>query len=68
MRDRLALRTPFGGVLTILAIAGWRPLHREVLLRMQEDASVRDRVRRLQDAMQSNEVGMFLLCADGRPP
>ncbi len=94
MLDRLALRTPFWGVITILAfaavglsasapfgavpsfvdaapllsaaalliaIAGWRLLHREVLLRMHEDASVRDRVRRLQDAMQSNVDGMFVL-------
>lgn len=96
MFDRLALRTPFWGVITILAlaavglsasasldavpsfvdaapllsaaalvvaIAGWRLLHRELLHRMQEDASLRDRVRRLQDAMQSNVDGMFLLRA-----
>jgi len=96
MFDRLALRTPFWGVITILAltaaglsagasfgvvpsfvdaapllsaaalmvaIAGWRLLHRELLHRMQEDESLRDRVRRLQDAMQSNVDGMFLLRA-----
>ncbi len=96
MYDRLALRTPFWGVITILAlaavglsasasldavpsfvdaapllsaaalivaIAGWRLLHRELLHRMQEDESLRDRVRRLQDAMQSNVDGMFLLRA-----
>jgi diguanylate cyclase (GGDEF)-like protein len=96
MFDRLALRTPFWGVLMILAlsaaglsasasfeavpsfveaapllsaaaliiaIAGWRLLHRELLHRMQEDESLRDRVRRLQDAMQSNVDGMFLLRA-----
>ncbi|WP_310568573.1 GGDEF domain-containing protein [Gemmatimonas sp.] len=96
MFDRLALRTPFWGVITILAfaaaglsasasvdavpnvvdaapllsaaalivaIAGWRLLHRELLHRMQEDESLRDRVRHLQDAMQSNVDGMFLLRA-----
>ncbi|WP_373060901.1 GGDEF domain-containing protein [Gemmatimonas sp.] len=96
MSDRLAVRTPFWGVITILAlaavglsasasfgavpsfvnaapllsaaaliiaIAGWRLLHRELLQRMQEDDSLRDRVRRLQDAMQSNVDGMFLLRA-----
>ncbi len=96
MFDRLALRPPFWGVITILAlaaaglsasasidavpgfvnaapllsaaalligIAGWRLLHRELLHRMQEDESLRDRVRRLQDAMQSNVDGMFLLRA-----
>ena len=96
MFDRLALRTPFWGVLILLsliaaglsasasigavsasvdaapllsaaaliiAIAGWRLLHRQLLQRMQEDASLRDRVRRLQDAMQANVDGMFLLRA-----
>lgn len=96
MPARLALRTPFWGVITLLAlaaaglsasasieavpsfvdaapllstaaliiaIAGWRLLHRELLTRMQEDASLRDRVRRLQDAMQSNVDGIFLLRA-----
>ena len=96
MFDRLALRPPFWGVITLLAltavglsamrvpgvmpsfvdaapllsaaalmiaIAGWRLLHRELLQRMQEDESLRDRVRRLQDAMQSNVDGIFLLRA-----
>lgn len=96
MFDRLALRTPFWGVIILLsltaaglsasasigavsasvdaapllsaaaliiAIAGWRLLHRQLLQRMQEDASLRDRVRRLQDAMQANVDGMFLLRA-----
>ncbi|WP_411279635.1 diguanylate cyclase domain-containing protein [Gemmatimonas sp.] len=96
MFDRLALRTPFWGVIIIIAltaagvsagqsvdrvpsfldaapwlsaaalivaIAGWRLLHRELLHRMQEDESLRDRIRRLQDAMQSNVDGMFLLRA-----
>jgi diguanylate cyclase (GGDEF)-like protein len=96
MLDRLALRPPFWGVITLLAfaaaglsasasfdavpnfvdaapllsaaalmiaIAGWRLLHRELLRRMREDESLRDRVRRLQDAMQSNVDGMFLLRA-----
>ncbi len=96
MFDRLALRTPFWGIITILAlaaagiaasasldavpgfvdaapllsaatliiaIAGWRLLHRAVQHRMQEDESLRDRVRHLQDAMQSNVDGMFLLRA-----
>ena len=96
MFDHLALRTPFWGVIILLAltaaglsasssldaiptftdaapllsaaaliiaIAGWRLLHRQLLQRMQEDASLRDRVRRLQDAMQSNVDGMFLLRA-----
>ena len=96
MFDRLALRTSFWGVITIIAltavgltagpsvdwvpsfldaapwlsaaalivaIAGWRLLHRELLHRMQEDESLRDRIRRLQDAMQSNVDGMFLLRA-----
>lgn len=96
MFDRLALRPPFWGVITLLAltaaglsasasleavpsvveaapllsaaalivaIAGWRLLHRELLHRMQDDDSLRDRVRHLQDAMQSNVDGMFLLRA-----
>ena len=96
MLDRLALRTPFWGVIIILAfaavglsasasfdgvpsfvdaapllsaaalliaIAGWHLLHRELVLRMREDESLRDRVRRLHDAMHSNVDGMFLLRA-----
>ena len=96
MFDRLALRTPFWGTITILAlaaaglsasasfdavpsfvdaapllaaaalviaIAGWRLLHRALRQRMQEDESLRDRVHRLQDAMQSNVDGIFLLRA-----
>jgi diguanylate cyclase (GGDEF)-like protein len=96
MFDRLALRPPFWGVITILAltavglsargvlgvipsfvdpapllsataliiaIAGWRRLHRELRDRMQEDESLRDRVRRLQDAMHANVDGMILLRA-----
>ena len=47
----------------IIAIAGWRLLHRELLHRMQEDAALRDRVGRLQDAMHANVDGMFLLRA-----
>ena len=47
----------------IIAIAGWRLLHRQLLLRMREDVALRDRVRRLHDAMQSNVDGMFLLRA-----
>ena len=96
MFDRLALRTPFWGIVAslaltaagfsasasfdavpsfvdaapflsaaalLIAIAGWRLLHRELRQRMQEDQSLRDRVCRLQDAMQSNVDGIFLLRA-----
>jgi diguanylate cyclase (GGDEF)-like protein len=96
MFDRFALRPPFWGAITLLAltavavsakwvpgvmpsfvdaapllsaaaliiaIAGWRLLHRELLDRMRADESLRDRVRRLHDAMQSNVDGMFLLRA-----
>ncbi len=47
----------------LAAIAGWRLLHRELLRQMQEDVGLRDRVRRLHDAMHANIDGMFLLKA-----
>lgn len=45
----------------LVAIAGWRLLHRELLRRMQHDAQLEQRVRRLQDAMQASMDAMFLL-------
>jgi len=45
----------------LLAMIGWRLLHRELLLRTQDDATLRERVRRLNDAMHVNADGMFLL-------
>lgn len=96
MFDRLALRPPFWGAITLLslataglsvgssfevvprvvnavpwlsvaalmlAIGGWQLLQHERRQRMQEEKSLRERVRRLQDAMQSNLDGMFLLRA-----
>lgn len=47
----------------LIAVAGWRRLHRELVRRMDDDVSLRDRVRQLQDAMQSNVDGVFLLRA-----
>lgn len=44
-----------------VAVAGWRLLHRELLHRMQEDATLQERVRRLHDAMHASRDGMFLL-------
>jgi diguanylate cyclase (GGDEF)-like protein len=53
---------PFLSAVSLLvAITGWRLLHRELLRRMQEDSAVQARVRRLNDAMQSSMDGMFLL-------
>lgn len=53
---------PFLSAIALLvAVAGWRLLHRELLRRMQDDALLASRVRRLQDAMQGNIDGMFLL-------
>ncbi len=45
----------------LVAVTGWRLLHRELLRRLQQDAGLHDRVRRLTDAMQSSMDGMFLL-------
>lgn len=47
----------------LMAIAGWRLVHRELLHRMQDDVAVRDRMRRLQEAMHGSVDGMFLLRA-----
>lgn len=53
---------PFLSAISLLvAVTGWRLLHRELLRRMQDDAVLQDRVRRLTDAMQSSMDGMFLL-------
>lgn len=46
-----------------VAVTGWRLLHRELLRRMQDDAALESRVRRLHDAMQASMDGMFLLRA-----
>lgn len=55
---------PFLGALSLLmAIGGWHLLHRELLHRMQDDVALRDRMRRLQEAMHGNMDGMFLLRA-----
>ncbi|MBL0938009.1 MAG: GGDEF domain-containing protein [Gemmatimonadaceae bacterium] len=45
------------------AIVGWRLLHRELLRRMQDDVQLRERMQRLEDAMQHNVDGIFLLRA-----
>ncbi len=96
MFGRLAVRTPFWFVISILALApvawsasaslnavpasvtaalvvsaaalvvamaGWRLLHREMRHRRQAEEALRDRLRCLQDAMQSNVDGVFLLRA-----
>jgi len=47
----------------IMAVTGWRLLHQELLRRLQTDATLEGRVRRLQDAMQASMDGMFLLRA-----
>ncbi|WP_434480318.1 GGDEF domain-containing protein [Gemmatimonas sp.] len=53
---------PFLSAISLLvAVTGWRLLHRELLRRMEDDAVLQDRVRRLTDAMQSSMDGMFLL-------
>ena len=55
---------PFLGALSLLmAIGGWHLLHRELLHRMQDDVALRDRMRRLQEAMHGSMDGMFLLRA-----
>jgi diguanylate cyclase (GGDEF)-like protein len=45
----------------LVAVAGWRLLHRELLRRMQQDGALEIRVRRLQDAMQASMDAMVLL-------
>ncbi|MCZ8204826.1 GGDEF domain-containing protein [Gemmatimonas sp.] len=53
---------PYLSALSLLvAVTGWRLLHRELLRRMQQDAVLEPRMRRLQDAMQASVDGMFLL-------
>lgn len=53
---------PFLSALSLLiAVAGWRLLHRELLRRMQDDSVLEARVRRLQDAMQGSMDAMVLL-------
>jgi diguanylate cyclase (GGDEF)-like protein len=53
---------PFLSALSLLvAVTGWRLLHRELLRRMQQDAVLEPRMRRLHDAMQASVDGMFLL-------
>jgi len=53
---------PYLSALSLLvAVTGWRLLHRELLRRMQDDTALENRARRLQDAMQASMDGMFLL-------
>jgi diguanylate cyclase (GGDEF)-like protein len=53
---------PYLAALSLLiAVTGWRLLHRELLRRMQTDAALESRVRRLHDAMQASVDGLFLL-------
>ena len=49
------------GTALLVAVAGWRLLHRDLLRRTQDDDRLRDRVQRLHDAMHANVDGMFLL-------
>lgn len=51
------------GTALLVAVAGWRLLHRELLRRMQDDDRLRERVQRLHEAMHVNVDGMFLLRA-----
>lgn len=60
----LVSTAPFlAGLAMLMAIAGWRLLHRELLHRMQDDAALHDRMRRLQEAMHGSVDAMFLLQA-----
>ena len=53
---------PYLSALSLLvAVTGWRLLHRELLRRMQQETMLEPRMRRLQDAMQASVDGMFLL-------
>lgn len=53
---------PFLSAISLLtAVAGWRLLHRELLRRMQDDAVLASRARRLEDAMHGSMDGIFLL-------
>jgi diguanylate cyclase (GGDEF)-like protein len=63
--------TPLLAALALFVmVAAWRLLHAEIERRMRADASVRERVRRLEEAMQASVDGVFLLRAvrdrDGR--
>ncbi len=54
----------------VMAVVGWNLLHGELQRRMRADANMRDRMRRLDEAMQASVDGVFLLRAvrgrDGR--
>ncbi|MFN9797331.1 GGDEF domain-containing protein [Gemmatimonas sp.] len=53
---------PYLSALSLLvAVTGWRLLHRELLRRMQHETALEPRMRRLHDAMQASVDGMFLL-------
>ena len=53
---------PFLSALALLvAITGWRLLHRELLRRMQNDETLQLRMRRLHDAMHASMDGLLLL-------
>jgi len=45
------------------AIIGWRLLHQELLRRMQDDAALRQRMQRFDDAMRHSVDGVMLLRA-----
>lgn len=47
----------------VMAVLGWRLLQREMQRRTQEDTALRDRMRRLDEAMQVSVDGVFLLRA-----
>jgi diguanylate cyclase (GGDEF)-like protein len=54
----------------VMAVVGWNLLHGELQRRTEADATMRDRMRRLDEAMQASVDGVFLLRAvrgrDGR--
>ncbi len=50
-------------VALLVAVLGWRLLHRQLLGQRREDDSLREQVRRLHEAMQASADGLFLLTA-----
>ncbi|MCE2902022.1 MAG: GGDEF domain-containing protein [Gemmatimonas sp.] len=56
--------TPLLSALALaVTVAGWRRLHGELQRRTAADASLRERMRRLDEAMQASVDGVFLLRA-----
>ncbi len=51
----------FSALSLLIAVGGWRRLHRELRYRVEEDVALHDHLRRLREALHGSVDGVFLL-------